>query len=67
MDWFILAPVPGPVEFNIGGFIAAVALLVAWVPVVLAVRDARSARFAERDRTHWRVLEGGKDLRQRAA
>ena len=67
MEWFIVAPAPGPVEFSVGGLIACVAFLVACVPLVLAARHARGLQFAKRERTEWRVLEGGKDLRQRAA
>ena len=67
MEWFILAPAPGPVDFSVGGLIACVAFLAACVPLVLVARHTRGFRLGEREQAQWRVFEGGKDLRQRAA
>lgn len=60
MEWSILAPAPGPVDFSVGGLIACVAFLVAWVPLALAARHALGLRLVERERLQWRVVEGGK-------
>jgi hypothetical protein len=67
MEWLIFAaPVPGPVDFPIGGAAFAVALLAALTPVVLAVRHALGLGAAPAPR-QLRVIEGGKELGQQAA
>jgi len=67
MEWWIFAaPVPGPVDFPIGGAAFAVALLAALTPVVVAVRHALG-RVNAATAPQLRVIEGRKDLGQQAA
>jgi hypothetical protein len=68
MEWLIFAaPVPGPVDFPIGGAAFAVALLAALTPVVVAVRHALGQIDAAPTAPQLRVIEGRKDLGQQAA
>jgi hypothetical protein len=69
MEWFVFAaPVPGPVEFNVGGTAAfAVMLATALTPVVLAVRRAFGRRDTTSTTPRLRVIEGGKELGRQAA
>ena len=69
MEWFVFAaPVPGPVEFTVGGSaVFAVLAAVVLTPVALAVRHALG--FAERRpaTSPLRVIDGGKELGRQAA
>lgn len=68
MEWFVFAaPVPGPVEFTVGGSaLFAVLLAIALTPVALAVRHALGLGTAAQS-PQLRVIDGGKDVRQQAA
>jgi len=69
MEWFVFAaPVPGPVEFSVGGaaaFITSVAI--ALTPIALAVRHALGFGPAASQSPQLRVIEGGKEIRRQAA
>jgi hypothetical protein len=70
MEWFVsLAPVPdGAVEFTVtNGAVAVAALLVALTPVWLVLRRALGWEPAEDAAPQLRVIEGGKELKRRAA
>ncbi len=68
MEWLIFAaPVPGPVDFPVGGAAFAVALLAALTPAVLAVRHALGLGATAPAPRQLRVIEGGKELGQQAA
>jgi hypothetical protein len=68
MEWCLFAaPVPGAVDFGIGTIAACVALLTACVPLVVAARHALGLRLGESETPQLRVVEGGKELGQRAA
>jgi hypothetical protein len=68
MEWLIFAaPVPGPVDFPIGGAAFAVALLAALTPVVVAVRHAFGHVNAAPTAPQLRVIEDRKELGQQAA
>ncbi len=68
MEWFVFAaPIPGPVEFTVGGgALFAVLLAIALTPVGLAVRHALGLGTVGPS-PQLRVIEGGKDMRQQAA
>ncbi len=69
MEWFIYAaPVPASVEFSVASGTAFLTMLVvALTPVVLAVRHALSGGATLPETPQLRVIEGGKELRRRAA
>jgi hypothetical protein len=70
MEWFVsLAPVPdGAVEFSVGsGAIALAAALVALTPLWLVLRRALGWNPVEHAAPQLRVIEGGKELKRRAA
>ena len=69
MEWFVFAaPVPGPVEFTVGGrAVFAVLAAVALTPVVLAVRHALGLAGRSPEAPQLRVIEGGKELGRQAA
>jgi hypothetical protein len=68
MEWFVFAaPIPGPVEFTVGGTaVFAVSLAIALTPVALTIRHALGLGTAVQS-PQLRVIEGGKDVRQQAA
>lgn len=69
MEWFVFAaPIPGPVEFTVGGrAVFAVLLAVALTPVVLTVRHALGLTNATPATPQLRVIEGAKEPRRQAA
>ncbi len=69
MEWFVFAaPVPGPVEFSVGGTAAfAVMLATALTPIVLAVRHAFGRTDTVPATPQLRVIEGEKEFRRQAA
>ena len=69
MEWLILAaPVPGPVEFTIGGgAIFATLLVTVLTPIALAVRHALTRGTAASEPPQLRIIEGGKELKRQAA
>ena len=71
MEWFALAvegaPVAVPVDIVIGHVAAAVAVLTAVVPLLLAVRGSRRTADAPVQVLRLRALEGGRELRRDAA
>lgn len=68
MEWFLFAaPVPGPVELDALGVVSFVAQLVALVPLWLFAREAIGFGAAQPERPQLRVVEGGRELSQRAA
>ncbi|HVO27358.1 MAG TPA: hypothetical protein VMW56_27405 [Candidatus Margulisiibacteriota bacterium] len=69
MEWLILAaPVPGPVEFTVGGgAVFATLLVTVLTPIVLAVRHALTRGTAGPELAQLRVIEGGKELKRQAA
>jgi len=77
MEWFAwVAPVwngalptgaaPGAVQYGTG-LLQLVAMLTALVPVLLVLREVIKGRRGAAEAPRLRVLEGGKELRQRAA
>ena len=68
MEWFVFAaPVPGPVEFTIGGNILfGVLLALALTPVGLVVRHALGLGSGI-NTPQLHVINGGKEVRQQAA
>jgi hypothetical protein len=77
MEWFAwVAPVwngalptgavPGAVQYGTG-LLQLIAAVTALVPVLLAVRQAFKSRSGTTEAPRLRVLEGGKELRRRAA
>jgi len=68
MEWFVFAaPIPGPVDFTVGGSTAFTVLLaLALTPVALVVRHTLGLGSAAQS-PRLRVIEGGKEVRQQAA
>jgi hypothetical protein len=77
MEWFVwLAPawngasptgaVPGAVQYGTG-LLPLIGVVTALVPVLLVVRHAVRGRNRAVEAPRLRVLEGGKELRRRAA
>ena len=69
MEWFIVAaPIPGPVEFTIGGgAVLAVLLAVVLTPIVVVARHALGLHSGAAEAPQLRVIEGGKEARPQAA
>jgi hypothetical protein len=69
MEWFVLpAPLPGgAVESDIGVAVTLAALLVAVVPLLLVLRHTFGLEHVTRLTPPLRIIEGGKELRRRAA
>jgi hypothetical protein len=77
MEWFAwVAPVwngalptgavPGAMQYGTG-LLQLVAMLTALVPVLLVLRQVFKSRSGATEAPRLRVLEGGKELRRRAA
>ena len=68
MDFFVVAnPVLGPVEFGTLTWMSVVALATALVPLCLAARQVLGFGTAEQERPPLHIIEGARELSQRAA
>ena len=68
MEWFVIAaPVPGPLEFGPLGWFSFVAQVVVLAPLWLVARRALGFGASEPERPQLRVIEGRRELSQRAA